>query len=235
MKPWQIESAIAELCKDIERVVERKDYTCMSEQDLIFELLVCLLGSGVRYELSLAYAKAVQSKIFPTRQKKQANSLVCAKSIEGVLNSPAYSMINHETYQRYRFPKRAARHIAESLYNIEHKYDSFKNMVETMHDPPKLRRELICLCPGIGPKQSSHYIKNIGLTDNFAVLDRHILSYLKLIHDVDICPKQVSKIDKYEEIESRYIDCVSKFNHTVSVVDQSMWFVMRALGKGVYA
>ena len=52
MKPWQIESAIAELCKDIERVVERKDYTCMSEQDLTFELLICILGSGVRYELS---------------------------------------------------------------------------------------------------------------------------------------------------------------------------------------
>ena len=25
MKPWQIESAIAELCKDIERVVERRE------------------------------------------------------------------------------------------------------------------------------------------------------------------------------------------------------------------
>jgi hypothetical protein len=55
-----------------------------------------------------------------------------------------------------------------------------------------------------------------------------------LTDDVDICAKQVSKIDKYEEIERRFIDKVSKFNHAVSVVDQSMWFVMRALGKEAY-
>jgi N-glycosylase/DNA lyase len=107
-------------------------------------------------------------------------------------------------------------------------------MVGAMNAPSDLRRELIYLCPGIGPKQSSHYVKNIGFTDNVAILDRHILNYLKLIDDLDICPKLVSKIDKYEEIERRFIDKVSKFNHAVSVVDQSMWFVMRALGKEAY-
>ncbi len=234
MKPWQIESAIAELCKDIERVVERKDYTCMSEQDLTFELLICILGSGVRYELSLAYASAVQSAQVPRRLKKRMCSSERAYSIEGILNSPACSSINGKTYRRYRYPKRAAKHIAESFCNIEQKYGSLKDMVEAMNAPSDLRRELICLCPGIGPKQSSHYVKNIGFTDNVAILDRHILNYLKLIDDVDICPKQVSKIDKYEEIERRFIDKVSKFNHAVSVVDQSMWFVMKALGKEAY-
>ncbi len=234
MKPWQIESAIAELCKDIERVVERRDYTCMSEQDLTFELLICILGSGVRYELSLAYANAVQSTLLPRRLKKRVNSHDRAYLIEDALNSPVYSSINGKTYSRYRYPKRAAKHVAESLCNIEQKYGSFKDMIGAMNAPLDLRRELICLCPGIGPKQSSHYIKNIGFTDNVAILDRHILNYLKLIDNLDICPKQVSKIDKYEEIERRFIDKVSKFNHAVSVVDQSMWFVMRALGKEAY-
>lgn len=234
MKPWQIESAIAELCIDIERVVERKDYTCMSEQALTLELLVCILGSGVRYELSLAYASAVQPALLPRRLKKRMNSNERAYSIESILNSPAYSSINGKTYSRYRYPKRAAKHIAESFCNIEQKYGTLKDMVGAMNTPSDLRRELIYLCPGIGPKQSSHYVKNIGFTDNVAILDRHILNYLKLIDEVDICPKQVSKIDKYEEIERRFIDKVSKFNHAVSVVDQSMWFVMRALGKEAY-
>jgi len=234
MKPWQIENAIAELCRDIERVVERKDYNCMSEQDLTFELLICILGSGVRYELSLAYANAVQSTLLPKRRKKRMNSYERAYFIEGILNSPAYSSINDKTYSRYRYPKRAAKHIAESFCNIEEKYGSLTDMVGAMNAPSDLRRELIYLCPGIGPKQSSHYVKNIGFTDNVAILDRHILNYLKLTDDVDICAKQVSKIDKYEEIERRFIDKVSKFNHAVSVVDQSMWFVMRALGKEAY-
>jgi len=230
MKPWQIESAVSELCKDIERMVKRKDYTCMSEQDLTFEFLICILGSGVRYELSLAYASAVQS----ANLKKRMNSNERAYSIEGVLNSPAYSSVNGKIFSRYRYPKRAAKHIAESFYNVEQKYGSLKDMVGAMNGPSELRRELICVCPGIGPKQSSHYVKNIGFTDNVAILDRHILTYLKLIDDVDICPKQVSKIDQYEEVERRFIDNVSKFNHAVSVVDQSMWFVMRALGKEAY-
>jgi len=234
MKSWQIESAIAELCKDIEHVVARKDYTCMSEQDLTFELLICILGSGVRYELSLAYASAVQSVLLPRRLKKPVDSNERAYSIEGILNAPAYSSINGKTYSRYRYPKRAAKHIAESCCNIEKKYGSLKNMVGVFNSPSDFRRELIYLCPGIGPKQSSHYVKNIGLTDNVAILDRHILNYLKLIDDVEISPKQVSKIEKYEEIERRFIDNVSKFNHAVSVVDQSMWFVMRALGREAY-
>lgn len=234
MKPWQIESAIAELCKDIERVVDRRDYSCMSEQELTFELLICILGSGVRYELSLTYADAIQSTLRPKMLKKCVKLQNCTQLIEDVLNAPAYSVIDDKTYSRYRYPKRAAKHIAESLHNIEHKYGSFKKMVSMMNTPSDLRRELIFLCPGIGPKQSSHYVKNIGFTDNVAILDRHILNYLKLIDDVDICPRQVSKIDKYEEIEQRFIDKVSKFNHTISVVDQSMWFVMRALGKEAY-
>lgn len=234
MKPWQIERAIAELCKDIERIVERKDYTCMSEQDLAFELLICILGSGVRYELSLAYASAVQSAQVPRRLKKRISSSERAYSIEGILNSPAYSSINGKTYSKYRYPKRAAKYIAESFSNIEKKYGSLKNMVAVMNAPSDLRRELICLCPGIGPKQSSHYVKNIGFTDDVAILDRHILNYLKLIEGIDICPKKVRKIDKYEEIERRFIDKVSKFNHAVSVVDQSMWLVMRALSKEAY-
>ena len=234
MKPWQIECAIAELCKDIERVVERKDYTYMSEQDLIFELLICILGSGVRYELSLAYASAVQSTLLHSRLKKRVSSIECAYLVECILNSPAYSSINGKTYSRYRYPKRAAKHIAESFCNIEKKYGSLKDLVGAMNAPSDLRRELINLCPGIGPKQSSHYVKNIGFTDDVAILDRHILNYLRLIDDVDICPKQVRKIDKYEEIERIFIGKVSKFNHAVSVVDQSMWFVMKALGKDAY-
>lgn len=235
MKPWQIESAIAELCKDIERVVDRKDYTSMSEQDLTFELLICILGSGVRYELCLAYADAVRAILVRRKLTNDVNMHDYLILVEEILNAPTYSSINGKAYKRYRYPKRAASHIVESLYNIDCKYGSFKKMISSMKTPSGLRRELIFLCPGIGPKQSSHYVKNIGLTDNVAILDRHILNYLKLIDDVDICPRQVSKIDKYEEVERRFIDKVSKFNHAVSVVDQSMWFVMRALGKGAYS
>lgn len=234
MKPWQIESAIAALCEDIERVVERRDYTSMSEQDLTFELLICILGSGVRYELSLAYADVVQMTLLSKRLKKCLNLQNYTHLIENALNSPAHSSFNGKTYSRYRYPKRAAKHITESLYNIECKYGSIKNMISVMNATSDLRRELIFLCPGIGPKQSSHYVKNIGFTDNVAVLDRHILNYLKIVDDVDICPRQVSKIEKYEEIERIFIDKVSKFNHAVSVIDQSMWFVMRALDKEAY-
>lgn len=234
MKPWQVERAIAELCKDIERVVDRRDYNSMSEMDLTFELLICILGSGVQYELCLAYAHAVKSTLSSRKIKKQGSVQNCTSLFECVLNAPAYSYINNKTYSRYRYPYRSAKHIAESLHNIDQKYGSIRNMIRAMNAPSDLRRELIQLCPGIGPKQSSHFVKNIGFTDNVAILDRHILNYLKLIDDVDICPKQVSKIDKYEEVERKFIDKASKFNHAVSVVDQSMWFVMRALGKEAY-
>lgn len=233
MKLWQIDKAVIGLCEEIEKVVHRIDFIEMKEAQLVNELVICILGSGVRYEISIAYASEIlQSKLF--NKKKILNDEI-QLPIEELLRSPVQSPIGDLVYKRYRYPKRGAKFISQSLFNIYTEYGSLKKFIGSNLDKRGLRRELILLCPGIGPKQASHFFKNVGYTDEFAILDRHILKYLELAGENDLIKNKIATIDKYEEIENRFISLINRFQYSVSVVDQAMWFIMRALNKEVFA
>ena len=112
--------------------------------------------------------------------------------------------------------------------HILQKYISLRDMVNYFSDYKKLRLELISLCYGIGPKQASHFLKNIGFTDRIAVIDTHILNYLKL-DNINIPNKySITSIKNYEYIENLFLSNVcKKFNYPASIVDQSIWLIMR--------
>ncbi len=50
-------------------------------------------------------------------------------------------------------------------------------------------------------KEASHFLRNIGLGDNLAILDRHILKNLVILGVIKEIPKTISA-KKYEEIEN---------------------------------
>lgn len=58
---------------------------------------------------------------------------------------------------------------------------------------------------------------------------------MEIAGENDSIINKIATIDKYEEIENRFISLITKFQYSVSVVDQAMWFVMRALNKEVLA
>ncbi|RLI96374.1 MAG: DNA lyase [Candidatus Aenigmatarchaeota archaeon] len=55
---------------------------------------------------------------------------------------------------------------------------------------------------GMGYKEASHFLRNIGLGKEVAILDRHILRNLKSLGVIDDVPKTLTK-KKYMEIEDR--------------------------------
>ena len=54
----------------------------------------------------------------------------------------------------------------------------------------------------MGYKEASHFLRNIGLGYDIAILDRHILKNLKLFNVIDEIPSSISK-KKYFEIEEK--------------------------------
>jgi N-glycosylase/DNA lyase len=232
MKLWQIDKAVKGLCKEVDRIVQRIDFIEMTEDQLIKELLVCILGSGVRHNVSVAYATGVIQSNLLIKKKILNNDIQLA--IKEFLQSPVKSCTGNSVYRRYRYPNRGAKFISHSIVNIYNKYRSLKKLVSSDLDVFTLRRELIYLCPGIGPKQASHFLKNIGYTDELAILDRHIIRYMELAGENNEIRLKIATIDKYEEIEKHFISLINKFQYSVSVVDQAMWFVMRALGREAY-
>ena len=70
----------------------------------------------------------------------------------------------------------------------------------------ELREWLVENVLGLGYKEASHFLRNIGKNDGLAILDRHILRNLKRLNVINSIPKSISK-NKYLEIER----CFSKF------------------------
>ena len=227
MELWRIDKAVEGLCGDVNACIREVNNEETTEPQLAYELANCILGSGVRYEVSISYASTLKELGMLTYDYIQNGDPV--PQIEEALSAPADSITGNFVYKRYRYPKKGADHIWRSLSRIYNEFGSIRTLISFYPDPASLRRALIEICPGIGPKQASHYLKNIGLTNNMAVLDRHIMKYLEISSGQSICQRNVSKIEKYEEIEEYFIEVSCSFGFPASVVDQALWFIMRAI------
>lgn len=89
-------------------------------------------------------------------------------------------------------------------------------------DKKELRSQIASEVSGFGLKESSHFLRNIGLSDNkIAILDRHILknlAQLKIISE----PKVKSRKD-YFEIEQAFLDFASKVKIPPDELDLLWW------------
>lgn len=232
MQLWKINHAIEGLCEDIEETITSKSWQQMNEEDIVHELLLCILGSGVRYEIAVAYALEItSSKCLKKRYIHKED--VIEKNISFILNNEASNYWGGKSYKRYRYPNAKASYISSSYCNIIREFGSFKHFLNDGLSPAELRRTIVLNCPGIGPKQASHFLKNVGYSNELAILDRHIVKYMEITDNTNISTYQLGRLDKYEDIELQFINTVKKFKYPIAIVDQAMWFVMRALGSEV--
>jgi len=96
--------------------------------------------------------------------------------------------------------------------------------VETVSELPplKAREWLVRNVKGMGMKEASHFLRNIGLGENLAILDRHILKNLKKLGTIDDIPSHLS-ISKYLEIEEKMREFSSRTNIPMSHLDLVLW------------
>ncbi len=80
--------------------------------------------------------------------------------------------------------------------------------------------ENIC---GMGYKEASHFLRNIGLGEEIAILDRHILKNLKAFGVIDSIPKSSSK-KRYLEVEKKMREFSFKINIPLSHLDLLLWY-----------
>jgi N-glycosylase/DNA lyase len=70
-------------------------------------------------------------------------------------------------------------------------------------DVPALRDWLVGNIKGYGYKEASHFLRNIGLGRDIAILDRHILKNLKKYGVISRIPDSVGSRKVYMDIESK--------------------------------
>lgn len=75
---------------------------------------------------------------------------------------------------------------------------------------------------GFGLKEASHFLRNIGISNDICILDRHILRNLVRLSVIDEIPKLNKK--KYHEIEQKMIAYAHKIKVPVAALDLVFWW-----------
>lgn len=76
---------------------------------------------------------------------------------------------------------------------------------------------------GLGLKEASHFLRNIGLGSELAILDRHILKNLVLLGVIEKTPKNLNKTE-YFLIEQKLKDFAKKEKIPVDHLDFILWY-----------
>ncbi|HMB67136.1 MAG TPA: N-glycosylase/DNA lyase [Candidatus Bathyarchaeia archaeon] len=164
------------------RLREFKSILDRSDDDVFAELCFCLLTPQ-------SSAKTCWAAV--SRLKERSLLLKgAANEIQPQLND-------------VRFGDSKAKYIVEArdlftkdgkLYLKSH-LSSFTNLFE-------LREWMVENVKGLGYKEASHFLRNVGLGEEFAILDRHILRNLKRMEVISEVPVSITK-KRYLEIEEK--------------------------------
>jgi N-glycosylase/DNA lyase len=98
--------------------------------------------------------------------------------------------------------------------------------------PYDARQRLTELIPGIGPKQASLFLRNIGYTDQIAVLDSHVITYMTWAGLLSPSSRPVSSLRSYESAERVFLEHASTLGYDAMPLDMSVWIVVRVVKKG---
>lgn len=189
------------------RIVERLNefaylWNRSGEEEIFYELVFCLLTP--------------QSKAFSA--DKAVKTLLEKKLI---FSDDANQIA--DILKIVRFKNNKARYIVEAKYKfMENNKIFIKKHIDT--DNIFQTREWFWKnIKGIGLKEASHFLRNIGFGENIAILDRHILRNLEKYKFINEIPKTITK-DKYYAIESRMKDFSSQINIPLSHLDFVLWY-----------
>ncbi|MBI2076356.1 MAG: N-glycosylase/DNA lyase [Candidatus Aenigmarchaeota archaeon] len=169
-----------------------------SEEGLFAELVFCILTPQ-----SKAYAcdRAVRD-LFESRVIFSGN----ARAIESRLKS------------KVRFHRTKAGHIIKARDFIL--VNGIKGKISG--EPAEVREWLVKNVYGLGYKEASHFLRNIGLGEELAILDRHILKNLVRHGVIKEIPKTMTR-KKYFEIEESMKKFSEKVGIPISHLDLLLW------------
>ena len=99
----------------------------------------------------------------------------------------------------------------------------FKNIKDILKKEKDPRRWLIANVKGIGWKESSHFLRNVGYT-GYAILDRHILNLMLENKLINKKPKSLNE-KNYLAIEKKLEKFAKKLAMSQAELDLYMWFM----------
>jgi N-glycosylase/DNA lyase len=124
---------------------------------------------------------------------------------------------------KVRFGESKARYIVEAREMFtKNSTVQLKSRIESFYNPFELREWLVENVKGLGYKEASHFLRNIGLGEGFAILDRHILRNLTSLQVIPEIPLSLTK-KRYLEIEEKLRRFAAEIGIPMADLDLLFW------------
>ena len=223
-----IENAIREVCFALhENDQQSPSLARMTEDDLWRELVACILGSRVRFEVAHSALVRIEERRLLCQERRSAQFDNYERDVLDALSGKTRAEVGADIQRRYPFFRIRANQIRRAAERLYRNQGSVRKFLDNSLDIRGARRRLVSEVPGLGPKQASLFLRNIGYVANIAVLDVHVLTYMSWVGLTDTLMKSVSTIGKYEMLEDSFIEHSYSFGYTPARFDLAVWVVVK--------
>jgi N-glycosylase/DNA lyase len=122
-----------------------------------------------------------------------------------------------------RFRNNKARYLVEAREKFICSDDGIKDCLDLHADDFDKREWLVKNVKGMSYKEASHFMRNNGMGEKLAILDRHILKNMKLLGVIDEVPKSINR-KVYLELEKKLADFSKRIEIPLDHLDFVLWY-----------
>jgi N-glycosylase/DNA lyase len=180
------------------RMREFRELGQQGEDEIFKELCFCLLTANFSAEGGIRVQQAVG---------------------DGFITLPQAALARRLKSSGYRFPNARARYIVEARRH----HGSLKQAL-CRAGPQQARAWLANNVLGLGYKESSHFLRNIGF-EGLAIIDFHIIDLLARHGIIEKPPSRSLSAARYLEIERTLADIASAAGISQGELDLYLWYM----------
>ncbi len=203
----QVEELVKEIKKlkktKISKIINKKisQFKHIRGKKIFSELCFCILTANFNAEKALYIQEHYEKAFFYANKRELSNIL---------------------KRSHHRFPNTRADYIIEARRNIKLIIDLASKTRKSLISSKQAREWLVKNIKGLGYKEASHFLRNIGVLD-VAIIDFHILDLLERYNLIKR-PKSLTKT-KYIEIENKLFTIAKTLDLTLGELDLYLWFM----------
>jgi N-glycosylase/DNA lyase len=175
---------------------------------------------GTREEI---FAELVYCILTPMARGKMCCAAVNTMVRTGILFTGNESQIERKLIGARFIHKKSTYIIKARAKFLGDGSDSLRSVLGLINDAQEAREWLVKNVKGIGYKEASHFLRNIGYTQDLAILDRHILKNLCLLGVIGELPGSLSR-RRYVDMEKRMRGFSNEVRIPMGHLDLLLWY-----------
>lgn len=220
----RLDRTIQALCPFIKDRIRTRAAYHWREYDLRKELVGCILGSQVRHEMAIASTENLdQAGLLDDTWWSTCRDDGFGSAVFDVLSGQRHDLPHRGRYRFFRARTLQLTRAREALAQV-----SLVARLGNNEIPRRLRQSLVADISGLGPKQASMFLRNIGMSYDLAILDTHVLRFMDMQDLMPMDQARIGTMSGYEKAERVVVNYADTLGYPAGYLDWAIWATMKA-------